>query len=83
VNKAISIVQRIISTFIVNAMAIIGGASIIGGIPVAKSALLAGVSAVVTVIEKLARASVDGTLTMDEINEAFVGSVPAEKDKAK
>lgn len=82
-NKAISIVQRIISTFIVNAMAIIGGASIIGGIPVAKSALLAGVSAVVTVIEKLARASVDGTLTMDEINEAFVGSVPAEKDKAK
>jgi hypothetical protein len=83
VNKAISIFQRIISTFIVNAMAIIGGASIIGGIPVAKSALLAGVSACVTVIEKLARASVDGTLTMDEINEAFVGSVPAEKDESK
>ena len=82
-NKAISIFQRIISTFIVNAMAIIGGASIIGGIPVAKSALLAGVSACVTVIEKLARASVDGTLTMDEINEAFVGSVPAEKDESK
>lgn len=80
-NKAISIVQRIISTFVVNAMAIIGGASIIGGIPVAKSALLAGVSAVVTVIEKLARASVDGTLTMDEINEAFIGSVPAKKDE--
>lgn len=79
-NKAISIVQRIISTFIVNAMAIIGGASIIGGIPVAKSALLAGVSACVTVIEKLARASVDGNLTMAEINEAFVGAVPAEKD---
>jgi hypothetical protein len=83
VNKAISIVQRIISTFIVNAMAIIGGASIIGGIPVAKSALLAGVSACVTVIEKLARASVDGNLTMAEINEAFVGSVPAEKDESK
>ena len=82
-NKAISIVQRIISTFIVNAMAIIGGASIIGGIPVAKSALLAGVSACVTVIEKLARASVDGNLTMAEINEAFVGSVPAEKDESK
>ena len=82
-NKAISIVQRIISTFIVNAMAIIGGASIIGGIPVAKSALLAGVSACVTVIEKLARASVDGNLTMAEINEAFVGSVPVEKDESK
>lgn len=79
-NKAISIVQRIISTFIVNAMAIIGGASIIGGIPVAKSALLAGVSACVTVIEKLARASVDGNLTMAEINEAFTGAVPASKE---
>ena len=77
-NKVISIVQRIVSTFVVNAMAIIGGASIIGGIPVAKSALLAGVSACVTVIEKLARASVDGNLTVDEINEAFMGAVPKE-----
>lgn len=82
-NKALSIVQRIVSTFIVNAMAIIGGASIIGGIPVAKSALLAGVSAVVTVIERLARASVDGNLTMAEINEAFVGTVPEAKADKK
>lgn len=79
-NTAISIIQRIISTFIVNAMAIIGGASIIGGIPVAKSALLAGISAVVTVIERLARASVDGNLTKEEINAAFTGVVPAEKN---
>lgn len=78
-KTAISIIQRIISTFIVNAMAIIGGASIIGGISVAKSAMLAGISAVVTVIERLARASVDGTLTKDEINAAFTGVVPAEK----
>ena len=78
-KTAISIAQRIISTFIVNAMAIIGGASIIGGIPVAKSALLAGVSACVTVIERLARASVDGTLTSDEINQAFLGVTPEAK----
>jgi hypothetical protein len=77
----VSIVQRIISTFIVNAMAIIGGASILGGIPVAKSALLAGISAVVTVIERLARASVDGNLTTAEINAAFTGVVPEKKDE--
>lgn len=76
----VSIVQRIISTFIVNAMAIIGGASILGGIPVAKSAMLAGISAVVTVIERLARASVDGNLTTAEINAAFTGVVPEEKN---
>lgn len=75
----VSIVQRIISTFVVNAMAIIGGASILGGIPVAKSAMLAGISAVVTVIERLARASVDGNLTAAEINAAFTGVIPDEK----
>jgi hypothetical protein len=31
------------------------------------------------VIERLARASVDGTLTTAEINAAFTGVVPAEK----
>lgn len=80
-KTAISIIQRIISTFIVNAMAIIGGASIIGGISVAKSAMLAGISAVVTVIERLARASVDGNLTAAEINAAFTGVVPPEKEE--
>jgi hypothetical protein len=82
-KTAISIVQRIISTFIVNAMAIIGGASIIGGIPVVKSAMLAGISAVVTVIERLARASVDGTLTQAEINAAFTGVVPEKKEESQ
>jgi hypothetical protein len=80
-KTAVSIFQRIISTFVVNAMAIIGGASIIGGIPVAKSAMLAGISAVVTVIERLARASVDGNLTTSEINAAFTGVTPPEKNQ--
>lgn len=79
-NKLVTIVQRIVSTFIVNAMAIIGGSALIGGISVAKSALLAGVSAVVQVIERLARASMDGSLTYKEINEAFIGAVPEPKD---
>jgi hypothetical protein len=80
-NTAVSILQRIVSTFVVNAMAIIGGASIIGGIPVAKSAMLAGISACVTVIERLARASVDGNLTTAEINEAFTGVTPPAKNE--
>jgi hypothetical protein len=80
-KTAISIVQRIISTFVVNAMAIIGGASIIGGIPVAKSAMLAGISACVTVIERLARSSVDGNLTAEEINAAFTGVTPPAKNE--
>jgi hypothetical protein len=79
-KTAISILQRIISTFVVNAMAIIGGASIIGGIPVAKSALLAGISACVTVVERLARLSVDGELSKEDINQAFTGVVPKEKN---
>ena len=80
-KTAISILQRIISTFVVNAMAIIGGASIIGGIPVAKSAMLAGISACVTVIERLARSSVDGNLTAEEINAAFTGVTPPAKNE--
>ena len=82
-KTAVSIAQRIVSTFIVNAMAIVGGSALIGGIPVGKSALLAGVSACATVLERLARASVDGNLTAAEINEAFTGVVPAAKDDAK
>lgn len=82
-KKALSIFQRIISTFVVNAMAIVGGSALIGGISVSKSALLAGVSAVVTVLERLARASVDGVLTYSEINEAFTGVAPAEKEIKK
>ena len=83
-NKALSIVQRIASTFVVNAMAIIGGASILGGITVAKSAALAGISACVTVIERLARASVDGDLTMEEVNASFSGvTPPARETKAE
>jgi len=80
-NKLVSILQRIASTFIVNAMAIIGGASILGGISVAKSAALAGISAVVTVVERLARSSVDGTLTQEEINAAFSGVAPRTKEE--
>lgn len=71
-KTALNLIQRIFSVFVLNATAIIGGASIIGGIPLFKSALLAGLSSVVTIVERLARASVDGNLTSNEISEAFI-----------
>jgi len=47
-----------------------------------KSALLAGAVSVFKVVESLARASVDGTLTRDEIDAAF-GASPAKIAKKK
>lgn len=74
-----SLVIRIGAVFAYSAMAIIGGASVIGGIPVWKAALLAGISASAQVIEKLARAYADdGKITMDEMNAAFAGKPETE-----
>lgn len=72
-KKAQEIAQRIVALFLSSALGIITGSAIIGGIPVWKSAALAGFTAVAGVAEKLARASVDGVLTKDEIDEAFGG----------
>jgi hypothetical protein len=78
-NTAISIIQRIISTFIVNAMAIVTGSALLG-VDIAKGAIIAGFSAVAQVVERLARSSVDGKLTTAEINAAFTGVVPSDKE---
>jgi hypothetical protein len=72
-NKIKTISQRVGAVFIVSSLPIIGGASMLGEIPVWKAALLAGFTACSEVFIKLARASLDGKLTMDEINEAFIG----------
>jgi len=60
------------AVFAYSSMAIIGGASILGDIPVWKAAVLAGVSAAAQVIEKLAMAYADdGKVTVTEMNDAF------------
>lgn len=67
-----SIITRIFATFAYSAMAVIGSASIIGGIEPWKAALLAGVASSAQVIEKLARAYADdGKITREELNAAF------------
>jgi hypothetical protein len=73
-KKALDIAQRLTSLFMANALAIITGSAIVGGIPVWKAAALAGFTAVAQVAEKLARASVDGNLSTQEISDAFGGN---------
>jgi len=41
---------------------------------VTKSAMMAGAMAVITVVQKLAAASVDGVLTSEEVRQAFGAS---------
>lgn len=73
-KKTQDISQRLLSLFMANALAIITGSAIVGGIPVWKAAALAGFTAVAQVLEKLAKASVDGNLTAQEISDAFGGN---------
>lgn len=80
-NKITDIAGRIVALFLSSALAIITGSALIGGIPVWKSAALAGFTAIAGVAEKLAKASVDGTLTKQEISDAFGGNGKAVKKK--
>ena len=68
------IAQRIVATFAASSLGIISGASVVGGISLPKAAALAGFVAVAQVLERLAKASLDGDLTKEEINEAFLGA---------
>ena len=63
---------RIGAVFCMNAMAIIGGSSLIGGIDPWKAAFLAGVTSTAAVVQKLAAAFADdGVLDQAEIDSAF------------
>ncbi|CAB4153957.1 hypothetical protein UFOVP625_38 [uncultured Caudovirales phage] len=63
---------RVFAVFGYSAMAIIGGASVLGDIPVWKAALLAGIASTAQVLEKLARAYADdGKISKAELNDAF------------
>jgi hypothetical protein len=71
-KKVQDIGGRIMAVFLSSALAIVGGSAVIAPeLEIWKSAVLAGFAAVATVVQKLAQASLDGNLTVDEINEAF------------
>jgi|TARA_R100000482_G_scaffold118407_1_gene62459 hypothetical protein len=78
-STIMTVIGRIFATFVYQAMAVIGGASIIGGIDTTKAALLSGITAVATVLQKLAAAYADdGKITLEELDAAFrMNSAPS------
>lgn len=75
-NKAKDIGGRIVALFLTNALGVITGAAVIApDLEVWKSACIAGAVSVFKVAESLAKSSIDGTLTKDEIDAAF-GATP-------
>jgi hypothetical protein len=76
-KKVVDIAGRIVALFLTNALGVITGAAIVAPeIEIWKSALIAGAVSVFRVVEQLAKASIDGDLTADEIDAAF-GATPA------
>lgn len=70
-KKTRDIVNRMIAVFIVGALGTLGAGSVLG-VEVWVALSMAGVLAVASVAERLAREYLDdGKLTLDEINGAF------------
>lgn len=66
-----NVLLRIIAVFAASGLGVIG-AGAVAGVSTTKAMLVAGITAVAAVVEKLARAFMDdGKLTLDEINAAF------------
>lgn len=66
-----NILLRIVAVFTAQALAVIG-AGAVAGVSTVKAMMVAGITAVATVIEKLARGFMnDGKLDLNEINAAF------------
>ena len=66
-----NVLLRIVAVFAASGLGVIG-AGAVAGVSTTKAMLVAGITAVAAVVEKLARAFMDdGKLTLDEINAAF------------
>lgn len=76
--KLQNILFRIAALFGSSALAAIAGGALIG-VELWKSAALAGLMACAQVIEKLLRFSVDGSLSKEEIEQAFAGASSVKK----
>jgi hypothetical protein len=74
----LKIAKRMLSLFLVTALATVGAGAAIG-IDVLQAALLAGIMGIANVVEDLARGYLnDGELTEEEIDKAFVDNIPNE-----
>lgn len=77
-----NVLLRILAVFVASALSIIG-AGAIAGVSIWKSAAVAGLAGVATVIEGLARAFLDdGKLTDAEVNQVF-NAPPTKKASSK
>lgn len=66
------VVGRMVALFITSAAGVITGAAALAPeLSMAKACGVAGVSACIVVLQKIAAASLDGNLTKDEIDAAF------------
>jgi hypothetical protein len=73
------IAKRMLALFLVSAFTTIGAGAVIG-IDVLQTAILAGVMGIANVVEDLARGYLnDGELTEEEVDQAFVDNIPADK----
>lgn len=78
------ILLRVFAVFGYSAMGIIGGASVLGDIPVWKAAVLAGIAAAAQVGEKLARAYAnDGIVDKAELAAIFGGASATPKNNSE
>jgi hypothetical protein len=66
-----NVILRIIATFVVTGLGVIG-AGTIAGVSIGKAIFMAGIGGVANVLEGLARAFLtDGKLSEEEVNEVF------------
>ena len=66
------VIGRMIALFLTSAAGVITGAAALAPeLSMGKAAAIAGVSACISVLQKLASASLDGNLTKDEVDAAF------------
>ena len=67
-----NVLTRLVALFGYNMIAVVGGASLLGGIAVWKAAVLAGFASVLPVLQRLAAAYMDdGNLSDAEVDSAF------------
>jgi membrane associated rhomboid family serine protease len=66
------VIGRMVALFLTSAAGVVTGAAALAPeLTIAKSCAIAGVSACIVVLQKLASASLDGNLTKDEVDAAF------------
>ena len=73
-RKTRTIAGRILATFAVSALSVIGAGALVG-VEIWQAALMAGIGGIATVVEALSRAYLkDGNLTYAEIDEVFAAA---------